>query len=163
MPKPCCLPDKFSATEFDMGQMRWAEVSVDFTRRKKVILYPGHHDFIYFDIARDKTYKQTNHDCWISETDAMDEVFQCIPEDAEITFGDSSFFRNLMPISTWTFTEGNVKVEMTVTNENCYPISATYTDTVYGLVRSILTFSNLKENVDPLAFDIDLSNCEHRL
>ncbi|XP_012939564.1 uncharacterized protein LOC106012139 [Aplysia californica] len=150
--KPCCMPDTFFATTFNMGAGRWSRTVADFTR-DSVISYiieqPG--DFILCDGRAGKQYVRWHGKCRVSPL-AKQYIPRCIADDASLLYESYD-------VVAWEVDNADVQESWVLSRDQCIPKSAVLLDKKTGHKR-FLSFMDAGVIAEAGSlFSVDLSAC----
>ncbi|XP_005101969.1 uncharacterized protein LOC101855958 [Aplysia californica] len=157
-PQPCCFPKQFTTYNSDAEKRIWAKSSFDFVNQRKIVnvIDSDSNDFYYTDMKAGRTYEHLGGTCKYFTTPGITRVhitFPCIPDDSQLIDQGGSLRAN-----TWEVNSNGMSGFISVSQDKCYPITASLTDTDSGF--SLYVFlTSITEGIDESAFDVDLSDC----
>ncbi|XP_005103330.1 uncharacterized protein LOC101851207 [Aplysia californica] len=158
-PQPCCFPNQFTSKSLNVQYRRWATVTYDYTNQRKMVQFVDSDEFYHFDLSAHVTsYGHTNGQCKNYTTIGYTLTDRCIPDDAQFDQDAGSLIGPSLGVNSFRLNSESQTGIVTVSQDNCYPIAYSLTDPTAGENLYVL-ITEIKEEIDPSVFDVDLSKC----
>ncbi|XP_012944562.1 uncharacterized protein LOC101861994 [Aplysia californica] len=162
--KPCCMPRKlegkiFGTQELSLFDMaRDADLKMIVLRNAKDKTDPS---YTLIDYGKRLIYRRSKDYSCTKTTILQPQMFSnCVPANAKLLAPSHYGPPGVLPINTFVFTMGNIKMEMMMSVDRCYPVVNRLFGPNSPNGEALNIFLSLKPTISDMnVFNVDTSNC----